>query len=98
MVRSLVNDLVGTDMLGDAASLTAGHIRFADDIQKGCLAMIHVPENGDDRRAGNQGFLVFFCDDLAPVWQFPTFQTVPIPPASGLASKPNSSATMAAVS
>ena len=44
-------DLIGTDMLGDAAGLARHHICVADSVEQRRLAVIDVAHDGDDRRA-----------------------------------------------
>ena len=50
-LAAVVLDLVGADVLGDAAGLTRGDVRRADRVQKARLAVVDVAEDGDDRRA-----------------------------------------------
>src|SRR5829696_6952724 len=47
-------DLVGTDVLGDAASLAGDHVGVADGVQQLGLAVVDVAHDGHDRRAGTQ--------------------------------------------
>ena len=47
-------DLVGADPLGDAARLAGRHPRLADMVQQRGLAMVDVPEHGNDRRSRRQ--------------------------------------------
>ena len=42
-------DLIGADMLGDAAGLAGRHVRLADRVEEGGLAMVHMPEDDHDR-------------------------------------------------
>ena len=44
-------DLVGTDALGNAASLTCDDVGLADGIQQSCLTVVDVAHDGNDRRA-----------------------------------------------
>ena len=44
-------DLIGADMLSDAASLAFNHLGLANGIQQRCLAVIDVAHDRDDRRA-----------------------------------------------
>jgi hypothetical protein len=64
----LVLDLIGTDMLGNAAGFTRDNIGFSNGIKKGRFAMVNVPEDTDNRRTlfqlyslflGNFGLLLF---------------------------------------
>src|SRR5215217_7498714 len=50
-------DLVGTDVLGDAASLAGDHVGVADGVQQLGLAVVDVAHDGHDRRAGTQVFV-----------------------------------------
>jgi hypothetical protein len=43
---------VCTDVLGDTTGLTGDHVRFADVIEQGGLAVVDVAHDGDDRRTG----------------------------------------------
>src|SRR5690606_40820951 len=43
-------DLIGTDVLGDAAFLTGGHVGLANPVEERCLAVVDVTHDGDDRR------------------------------------------------
>ncbi len=47
-------NLVGADMLGDAAVLAAGHIGGAQGVQQAGLAVVDVTHDGDDRGPGLQ--------------------------------------------
>ena len=47
-------NLIGADMLGDAACFACGHVRLADGIQQGGLAVIHVTKNSHHRRTFDQ--------------------------------------------
>ena len=44
-------DLVGADVLRDAAGLAAGDVRLADLVEQARLAVVDVAHDGDDRRA-----------------------------------------------
>ena len=48
------NDLVGADVLGDAAGLPRHDVGLADRVQQLGLAMVDVTHDGDDRRTGSQ--------------------------------------------
>ena len=48
-------DLVGADVLGDAAGLAAGHVGLADGVEQRGLAVVHVAHDGDHRSAGSAG-------------------------------------------
>ena len=52
-------DLVGADVLGDAAASPADDVRLADRVQERRLAVVDVAHDGDDRRAGLDERLVF---------------------------------------
>ena len=43
--------LIRANVLRDAASLALGHSRLADGVQQGGLAVVDMPEDGDDGRA-----------------------------------------------
>ena len=45
-------DLVGADVLRDAAFFVRGHVQPDDPVQQRRLAVVDVAEEGDDRRAG----------------------------------------------
>ena len=47
-------DLVGANVLGDAAALAAGHVDADDLVQQRGLAVVDVAQEGDDRRPGHQ--------------------------------------------
>jgi hypothetical protein len=47
----LVHDLVGRDVLRDAAGFAGGNVRLPDVIQKGRLAMVDMTHDRDYRRA-----------------------------------------------
>src|SRR5680860_221155 len=47
----VLGDLVGTDVLGDAARLAGHDVGLADGVQQQRLAVVDVPHDGDDRRA-----------------------------------------------
>ena len=47
-------DLVGADVLGDAAGLAGSDVRLADGVEQRRLAMVDVTHDGDDRRARQQ--------------------------------------------
>ena len=47
---------IGTDVLGDAAGFTGRHTGFADDVDQGGLAMVHVAHDGDHRRTRLERF------------------------------------------
>src|SRR5512133_1755069 len=50
-------DLVGTDVLGDAAGLAGDHVGVADGVEQLGLAVVDVAHDGHDRRAGTQVLL-----------------------------------------
>ena len=47
----VVVDLVGADVLGDAAGLARGHLGLADRVEQRRLAVVDVAHDRDDRRA-----------------------------------------------
>src|SRR5215218_2445447 len=47
-------DLVGADVLGDAAGLAGDHVGVADGVEQLGLAVVDVAHDGHDRRAGTQ--------------------------------------------
>ena len=51
-------DLVGPDVLGDAAGLAGHHVGRADAVEQQGLAVVDVAHDGDHRRAGPQIGLV----------------------------------------
>ena len=53
-------DLVGADMLRDAASLARGDVRAAQRIEQRRLAVVDVSHHGHDRRSGLQVFRALF--------------------------------------
>ena len=53
-----VVDLVGADVLGDAAGLARGHLGLADGVQQRGLAVVDVAHDRDHRRAVGQGGVV----------------------------------------
>lgn len=48
-------DLVGTDVLRDAAGLARDDVRLADRVQQPGLTVVDVTHDGHDRRTGDQG-------------------------------------------
>ena len=52
-----VNDLVGANVLSDAAGLLFNHRRFAYVVEEAGLAVVNVAQDGDDRRARLQRFV-----------------------------------------
>ena len=51
-VAVLGPDVVGADVLGDAAGLAGGDVRLADGVKKGGLAVVNMAHDGDDGRTG----------------------------------------------
>ena len=47
-------DVVGSDVLGDAAGLTCDDVGLADVVQQGGLAVVHMTHDGDDGRTLDQ--------------------------------------------
>ena len=52
-------DVVGADVLGDAAGFPSRHVGFADGVEQRCLAVVHVAHDGDHGRAFFEIFGVF---------------------------------------
>ena len=50
----LDGDVEGGDVLGDAARLAGDDVRVADLVQQARLAVVDVPQDGHDRRAGGE--------------------------------------------
>ncbi|CAL2071472.1 hypothetical protein GPN2_22113 [Streptomyces murinus] len=50
-------DLVGTDVLGDAAGLARDDVRLADGVEESGLTVVDVTHDGHDRRTDDQVFL-----------------------------------------
>ena len=59
-----VADLVGADVLGDAAGLAGGDLGLADRVQQRGLAVVDVAHDRDDRRALDQVLLGVLEDRL----------------------------------
>ena len=57
-------DLVGADVLGDAAGLGGDHRRLADRVQQGRLAVVDVAHDRDHGRARDEGVGIVLEDDL----------------------------------
>ena len=57
-------DLVGTDVLGDAAGLGRDHRGLADRVKQGGLAVVDVAHDGHDRRSRHQVGGVVVVGDL----------------------------------
>ena len=55
---AVVLDLVGADVLGDAAHFTLGDAAVADGVEKGGLAVVHVAKDGHHGAAGLHGGIV----------------------------------------
>ena len=53
-------DMVGADMLGNAAGFQIGNSGFADNIQQGGFAVIHMSHNGYHRRTLLHFFRIVF--------------------------------------
>ena len=52
-------DLVGTDVLGDAAVLACHNLGVADGIQQAGLTVVNVTHDGDNRRTCLEVFVAF---------------------------------------
>ena len=48
-------DLIGADVLGDAAGLAGDHVGLADGVEQRGLAVVDVAHDGDDRRRAARG-------------------------------------------
>ena len=59
-----VVDLVGADVLGDAAGLARGDLGLADRVQQRGLAVVDVTHDGHDRRAPLEILFGVVVDDL----------------------------------
>ena len=67
-------DLVGTDVLGDAARFAGRHVGVPDRVEELGLAVVDVAHHGHHRRPGDQGFLaalVFTELDVERLQQLP---------------------------
>ena len=53
-VARVARDLVGADVLGDAARLAGRDVGLADGVEQRRLAVVDVAHDGDDRRARDQ--------------------------------------------
>ena len=53
-LAAVLFDLIGADVLGDAAAFAAGHVDADDPIQQRRLAVVDVTQERNDRRAGDQ--------------------------------------------
>ncbi|KPV51036.1 hypothetical protein SE17_23510, partial [Kouleothrix aurantiaca] len=69
-------DLVGTNVLGDAAGLTFGNARRTNRVQQLGFAVVDVAHDRDDRRAGAQigGFfrrqhVLHILDHASQLWR-----------------------------
>ena len=49
-------DLIGADMLGDAAGLAGRHVGLAQRVEQRGLAVVDMAHHGDDRRARLEAF------------------------------------------
>ena len=61
--RPSLLDLVGADVLGDAAGLAGDHVGVADAVEQLGLAVVDVAHDGDDRRARRGGVVVLVLVD-----------------------------------
>ena len=59
LLSATVGDLVRTNMLGNAAGFARNHIRLAEIIQDGCLAVVYVTHNRHHR---------WPCHQCASLW------------------------------
>ena len=66
-------DLVGADVLGDAAGLLLADVRLTDGVQQPGLAVVDVTHHGHHRRAGLQVFLAALVLAVGEVERFQQF-------------------------
>ena len=61
------HDLIGADVLGDAAELLLGHLRLSDGVEQRRLAVVDVTHDGDDGRPEHlrAGVGVLLLEDIA---------------------------------
>ena len=60
-------DLVGADVLGDAAGFAGDHVGLANLVEQQSLAVVDVAHDGDDGRRGTRGngvVLVVLVEEL----------------------------------
>ncbi len=57
-LAAVLLDLVGADMLGDAAGFAGDHVGMADGVEQRGLAVVDVTHDGDDRRTRDHFGLV----------------------------------------
>ena len=57
---ALAVDLIGTDVLRDAAGLVRLHVRVADAVEQRRLAVVDMAHDRDDRRTELEGFRIIF--------------------------------------
>ncbi len=55
-LAALQDDLIGADMLRDAAGLAGGHVGLAQRVEQRGLAVVDMAHDGDDRRPRLQRF------------------------------------------
>ena len=65
LVAERRRDLIGADVLGDAARLAGHHVGLADGVEQRRLAVVDVAHDGDDRRARLQRALFVLLADEA---------------------------------
>ena len=63
---AVVVDLVGADVLGDAAGLAGGDVGLADRVEQRRLAVVDVAHDRDDRRALDEVLVVVVVDRSPP--------------------------------
>ena len=61
-------NLVRTDMLGNTAGFAAGYLGGPDGVKQGCLAVVNVTHDGNDRRPLLQQFFRIFLFILKTVF------------------------------
>ena len=72
--------VVGTDVLGNPTRLTGDDVRISDEVQQGCLSVVNVSHDGDNRRTRCQvlftvlfnldGLLYLRADEVGLVAEF----------------------------
>ena len=91
-------DLVGADVLRDAAGLLLGDAGLADGVEQARLAVVDVAEDGDDRRARRAAQRRLPALRTSPRGARSTVTSPTSADSASRGSKPKSVATIAAVS
>ena len=60
----VVDDLIGTDVLGDATGFAGGDLGLAEEVEDRGFAVVHVAHDGDDGRAVLEEVFRFFDGEL----------------------------------